>query len=99
MEGVRFALWAPNAQRVSVLGAFNGWDGRRHAMRLRRECGVWEIFIPGLAAGARYKYDENRYGNERNCYQKANNKGLSGDKRANFLDKCFAGELGKKDKD
>ena len=40
--------------------------------------------------GARYKYDDNRYGNERNCYQKANNKGLSGDKRANFLNKCLA---------
>ncbi len=56
-EGVHFAVWAPNASRVSVVGAFNGWDGRRHVMRLRLGTGVWEIFIPGLAAGAIYKYE------------------------------------------
>ena len=52
-----FAVWAPNATRVSVVGDFNLWDGRRHPMRLRRECGVWEIFLPGVAAGARYKFE------------------------------------------
>jgi 1,4-alpha-glucan branching enzyme len=57
VPGVRFALWAPNAQRVSVVGDFNGWDGRRHPMRLRREAGVWELFIPRLRPGAPYKYE------------------------------------------
>jgi 1,4-alpha-glucan branching enzyme len=57
VEGASFAVWAPNASRVSVVGDFNAWDGRRHPMRLRRECGVWEIFLPGVAAGARYKYE------------------------------------------
>lgn len=57
VEGTSFAVWAPNASRVSVVGDFNFWDGRRHPMRLRRECGVWEIFIPGVAAGARYKFE------------------------------------------
>ncbi|MBL8385471.1 MAG: 1,4-alpha-glucan branching protein GlgB [Burkholderiales bacterium] len=54
--GTGFALWAPNARRVAVVGDFNCWDARRHPMRLRRECGVWEIFLPGVAAGARYKF-------------------------------------------
>ncbi|MBL6458597.1 1,4-alpha-glucan branching protein GlgB [Belnapia sp. T6] len=57
VAGVRFALWAPNAQRVSVVGDFNNWDGRRHAMRLRREAGVWELFIPRLRPGMAYKYE------------------------------------------
>jgi 1,4-alpha-glucan branching enzyme len=56
-EGVVFALWAPNAQRVSVVGDFNGWDGRRHPMRKRHDAGVWELFIPGVHRGAYYKYE------------------------------------------
>ena len=57
VAGVRFAVWAPNAQRVSVVGDFNGWNGLRHPMRRRIEAGVWEIFIPRLVPGARYKYE------------------------------------------
>jgi 1,4-alpha-glucan branching enzyme len=57
VAGTSFAVWAPNASRVSVVGDFNFWDGRRHPMRLRRECGVWEIFIPGVSAGTAYKYE------------------------------------------
>lgn len=56
VEGVRFAVWAPNAQRVAVVGDFNGWDTRRHGMRCRYPSGVWEIFIPGIGAGERYKF-------------------------------------------
>jgi 1,4-alpha-glucan branching enzyme len=57
VDGVHFAVWAPNAMRVSVVGAFNDWDGRRTAMRFHPGVGVWDIFIPGLAAGALYKYE------------------------------------------
>jgi 1,4-alpha-glucan branching enzyme len=57
VEGTRFAVWAPNASRVSAVGDWNAWDGRVHPMRLRRECGVWEIFLPGVGPGARYKYE------------------------------------------
>jgi 1,4-alpha-glucan branching enzyme len=55
--GVHFAVWAPNAQRVSVVADFNGWDGRAHPMRRLVPSGVWEIFIPDLDDGARYKYE------------------------------------------
>ncbi len=57
VNGVRFAVWAPNARRVSVVGSFNNWDGRRHPMRLRQGSGVWEIFVPAAAAGDVYKYE------------------------------------------
>ncbi len=57
VAGVNFAVWAPNAKRVSVVGSFNNWDGRRHVMRWRRECGVWEIFIPHVAVGDLYKFE------------------------------------------
>ncbi|HLF21575.1 MAG TPA: 1,4-alpha-glucan branching protein GlgB, partial [Aestuariivirga sp.] len=56
-EGVHFAVWAPNASRVSVVGDFNNWDGRRHVMRKRMDIGVWEIFIPGAGEGQAYKYE------------------------------------------
>ncbi len=59
-EGVRgfhFAVWAPNAKRVSVVGDFNNWDGRRHVMRLRRDSGIWEIFAPDVLAGSTYKFE------------------------------------------
>jgi 1,4-alpha-glucan branching enzyme len=57
VTGVHFAVWAPNAQRVSVVGDFNGWDGRVHAMRRLVPSGVWEIFIPDLHDGTCYKYE------------------------------------------
>ena len=56
IKGVHFAVWAPNAKAVSVVGGFNGWDGRRHQMRTLGGCGIWEIFIPGLAEGEVYKF-------------------------------------------
>jgi len=64
VAGVRFAVWAPNAERASVVGDFNAWDGRVHPMRVRGGFGVWEIFIPGLAAGELYKFEiRDRTGN------------------------------------
>ncbi|MEQ1757039.1 MAG: 1,4-alpha-glucan branching protein GlgB [Vicinamibacterales bacterium] len=56
-SGVHFAVWAPNAQRVSVVGDFNGWDGRMHPMRKLIPSGVWEVFLPGVPDGSRYKYE------------------------------------------
>src|ERR1700744_6005750 len=55
--GIHFSVWAPNARRVSVVGDFNDWDGRRHVMRLRRDVGVWEIFLPDIAEGRAYKFE------------------------------------------
>ena len=57
VAGVHFAVWAPNARRVSVVGDFNQWDGRRHPMRLHPGTGVWEIFLPELGEGSVYKYE------------------------------------------
>ncbi len=57
VAGIGFLVWAPNATRVSVVGDFNGWDGRRHPMRKRIECGTWELFLPGLGAGEVYKFE------------------------------------------
>jgi 1,4-alpha-glucan branching enzyme len=55
--GAHFAVWAPNADRVSVVGDFNSWDGRAHPLRRLGPTGIWEIFIPGLSEGARYKFE------------------------------------------
>jgi 1,4-alpha-glucan branching enzyme len=57
VDGVRFAVWAPNAKRVSVVGDFNDWDGRRNVMRVHHGVGVWDIFIPGIGVGTLYKYE------------------------------------------
>jgi 1,4-alpha-glucan branching enzyme len=57
VQGVHFAVWAPNAERVAVVGEFNGWDGRRHPMRRRMGAGVFELFLPGVGEGALYKYE------------------------------------------
>ncbi|MDB5415281.1 MAG: 1,4-alpha-glucan branching enzyme, partial [Rubritepida sp.] len=57
VAGVRFAVWAPHARRVSVVGRFNQWDGRRHPMRRRVDSGLWEIFLPGLTEGLAYKFE------------------------------------------
>ena len=57
VDGVSFAVWAPNARRVSVVGHFNAWDGRRHPMRRRLGGGLWELFVPSLVRGDLYKYE------------------------------------------
>ncbi len=57
LAGTRFAVWAPNAERVSVVGPFNLWDGRKHAMQVRGSSGIWELFIPGVGPGTAYKYE------------------------------------------
>jgi len=65
VTGVRFAAWAPEAERVSVVGPFNDWDGRRHPMRCRGGSGVWELFVPGVPAGELYKFElRNRFSGE-----------------------------------
>ena len=63
IEGVRFAVWAPAVERVSVIGDFNGWHGLRHPMRSRGGSGVWELFVSGLRPGDQYKFElRNRFG-------------------------------------
>ena len=57
VDGVLFSTWAPNAERVSIIGDFNDWDGRRNPMRSRGGSGVWELFIPGLQIGTLYKFE------------------------------------------
>ena len=68
IEGVYFALWAPNARNVSVLGDFNSWDGRKHQMR-RGDTGIWELFVPELTYGASYKYEVKNW--EGHIYEKS----------------------------
>jgi 1,4-alpha-glucan branching enzyme len=64
VDGVQFAVWAPNGERVSVVGDFNGWDGRIHPMRVRGGSGIWELFIPDIGAGGYYKIEiRDRSGN------------------------------------
>ncbi len=62
IEGVNFGVWAPNATGVSVIGDFNEWNARRHPMRKHIPSGIWELFVPGLAAGAIYKYQVGHHG-------------------------------------
>src|SRR6202035_5213508 len=57
VQGTAFAVWAPAARAISVVGDFNSWDGRLHAMRSLGSSGVWELFLPGVAPGTRYKYE------------------------------------------
>ncbi len=57
VSGTAFAVWAPNALRVSVVGEFNNWDGRLLPMRLARPSGIWELFVPGIGVGTLYKYE------------------------------------------
>jgi 1,4-alpha-glucan branching enzyme len=57
VAGIRFTVWAPNAERVSVVGDFNGWDGRRHPMNVQGQSGIWCLFIPQISPGTRYKYE------------------------------------------
>jgi len=57
VRGMRFAVWAPNAERVSVVGTFNHWDGRYHPMSVRGSSGIWELFVPELGPGELYKYE------------------------------------------
>jgi len=57
LAGTRFAVWAPNADRVSIVGPFNLWDGRRHAMQVRGGSGIWELFVPDVGPGTAYKYE------------------------------------------
>ncbi|MBW7930752.1 MAG: 1,4-alpha-glucan branching protein GlgB [Gammaproteobacteria bacterium] len=65
IDGMRFAVWAPEAERVSVVGDFNAWDGRCHPLRSRGASGIWELFIPGLGVGEIYKYEiRNRWSGE-----------------------------------
>ena len=80
IAGVQFCLWAPNARSVSVLGDFNGWDGRHHPMQ-SRVGGCWELFIPGLKAGQIYKYEIRAQNGH--CYQKSDPYGFRHEVRPN----------------
>ncbi len=65
VEGVSFAVWAPGAKAVSVVGDFNGWDGRLHPMRCMGSSGIWELFIPEIAEGMNYKFEIRTHGGHR----------------------------------
>ena len=64
VDGVRFAVWAPNARAVSVVGDFNSWERDAHQMRCLGDSGVWEVFVPGIGAGEVYKYEIQTASNE-----------------------------------
>src|SRR5690606_32495392 len=57
VDGTHFAVWAPNARRVSAVGDWNAWDGRRNPMRRRADSGIWEIFVPDIGEGRPYKFE------------------------------------------
>ncbi len=81
IKGVAFAVWAPNAKRVSVVGAFNNWDGRVDVMRKHPSCGVWDIFIPGIGEGEIYKYEIKT--NSNNIFLKADPVAFYSERRPN----------------
>lgn len=81
VKGVAFAVWAPNAKRVSVVGAFNNWDGRVDVMRKHPSCGVWDIFIPGIGEGEIYKYEIKT--NSNNIFLKADPVAFYSERRPN----------------
>ena len=81
VKGVGFAVWAPNAKRVSVVGAFNNWDGRVDVMRKHPSCGVWDIFIPGFGEGELYKYEIKTQSND--VFLKADPVAFYSEKRPN----------------
>ncbi len=81
VKGVGFAVWAPNAKRVSVVGAFNNWDGRVDVMRKHPSCGVWDIFIPNIGEGELYKYEVKTHNND--IFLKADPVAFYSEKRPN----------------
>ena len=81
VKGVSFALWAPNAKRVSVVGGFNNWDGRVNVMRNHPSCGMWDIFIPNIGEGEVYKYEIKTQSN--NIFLKADPVAFYAEKRPN----------------
>ena len=81
IKGVAFAVWAPNAKRVSVVGAFNNWDGRVDVMRKHPSCGVWDIFIAGISEGELYKYEIKT--NSNNIFLKADPVAFYSERRPN----------------
>ncbi|HEX8683773.1 MAG TPA: 1,4-alpha-glucan branching protein GlgB [Ardenticatenaceae bacterium] len=87
VPGVAFAVWAPNAQGVSIVGNFNGWDRRRHPMRVRGGTGIWELFIPNLQVGELYKYYIHAHGGIR--LEKADPYGFASELRPNTASKVW----------
>ena len=81
VRGVSFAVWAPNAKRVSVVGAFNNWDGRVNVMRKHPSCGMWDIFIPNIGEGEIYKFEIKTQTN--NIFLKADPVAFYAEKRPN----------------
>ncbi|MEY3954232.1 MAG: hypothetical protein RLZZ397_1112, partial [Pseudomonadota bacterium] len=65
VAGTHFAVWAPNAAQVAVVGNFNHWNGRSHPMHLRHSCGIWELFVPAVAVGELYKFEITTQAGER----------------------------------